>query len=396
MTPLTAGRFRFAPALAAVVITVLLLRLFAETAELFLLLFIAVLIALYLGALRDALIKYARVPRGAAFAVAFLGSVALLVGIVLLIVPPVISQTQQLVKVLPAYVTQWEASIQSMMLRNPTLADMWRQQGQHRIIEAVYEQASGYVSNLLPKVLSLLQVTISVFSVLVMGIYLTTQPALYRELLISLFPPVHRDLVRNLMSELGKTLRAYIVGQLASMVFLGTVTAIGLFALGVPYALTFGVFTGLVSIIPFFGTLFSTLLPAMFALGSDGGVTKALLVVLLGVVVHLLEGNFVTPRVMQRQVNVPPVLSIMGVLIVGKLLGPVGLIVALPMLAVLLVIVRRVVITRIYEGHGFRRTVRDNAFVVRAPVPDGVMLTIEPPYPDIVAAAETSRRQRVA
>ena len=102
-------------------------------------------------------------------------------------------------------------------------------------------------------------------SIAVIAIYLSLHPALYREWLIALFPPIHRDLVRDVLGDLGDTLRSYMVGQLLVMTFLGALTAIFLYFLNVPYWLTFGIFTGLVSIIPFFGTLLSTTLPALFA-----------------------------------------------------------------------------------------------------------------------------------
>ena len=127
-----------------------------------------------------------------------------------------------------------------------------------------------------------------------------------------------------------------------------------------PYALAFGVFTGVVAIVPFFGTLVSTLLPALFVLGS-GGVTQALLVVLLGVIIHLIEANFVQPMIMERQVHMPPVLSILAVLIMAELLGVVGLLVAVPALATVMVVIRRIYVDRILEGKGFRRTVREPA-----------------------------------
>jgi hypothetical protein len=100
---------------------------------------------------------------------------------------------------------------------------------------------------------------------------------------------------------------------------------------------------------------------------------------------------------MERQVHLPPVLTVVGVLIMGKLLGPVGLLVAVPTLAVLLVIVRRILIARIYEGQGFRKTVRDAAFVVRAPAPEGGVIAPPPEGDDDpLAAVEATRRHRVA
>jgi predicted PurR-regulated permease PerM len=195
---------------------------------------------------------------------------------------------------------------------------------------------------------------------------------------------VHRDLIRDVLRDLADALRSYIVAQLLAMAILGTFTAIGLYILNVPYWLTFGIFTGLVAIIPFFGSLLSTILPALIVLGTPGGGTRSLLVILLGVIVHLFEGNVVSPLVMSHKVELPPVLTIMAVLVVGKLLGPLGLVIAVPTLAALMVIVRRILINRIYEGKGFRKSTRDRSFVLRVPAPDGGVLLPGEPVVDVL------------
>jgi predicted PurR-regulated permease PerM len=220
-----------------------------------------------------------------------------------------------------------------------------------------------------------------------MGLYLALHPALYREWLIALFPPIHRDLVRDVLSDCASSLRAYIVGLLLTMSFLGSLTAIGLYMLGVPYALTFGVFTGLATIVPFFGTLLATTLPALFVLTGPNGGTRALWVIGLGIFVHLVEGNLVSPYIMSKQVDLPPVLTIVFVLIIGKLLGPLGLLVAVPMLAVIMVIVRRILLSRIYEGRGFRRTTRERPLVLRLPASEGGVI-VPPEFVDVISMLE--------
>ena len=86
------------------------------------------------------------------------------------------------------------------------------------------------------------------------------------------------------------------------MFVLGGLTAIGLAAVRVPYWLTFGVFSGAAALVPVFGVLLATVLPALFVLGSGGGLSKALLVIGVGVVVHVIDGNVVSPLVMSRRV----------------------------------------------------------------------------------------------
>jgi predicted PurR-regulated permease PerM len=228
-------------------------------------------------------------------------------------------------------------------------------------------------------------VVVNIVSILVMSIFLALHPGTYREWLIALFPPVRRDLARDVLGDLGGTLRSWIVGQLLAMTILAILTAIGLYILRVPYWLTFGVFTGAVAIIPFFGTLVSSTIPALFVLGGDGvfGLNPgmhALAVAALGFLIHIVEANLVIPLITQQQVHIPPVLSMMAVLLVGRLLGPAGLPVAVPLLAVSIVLVRRILVNRIYEGQSLLRPGEDRVLVLRVPAADnGVIVSADPP-----------------
>lgn len=387
------GKFKFGPILTATVLTVLGIWLFKTVAGVFVLLMLGVLISLYLGAVADWFERRTGMPERAALAVAIFGSLAMLILLVWILAPPVVEQTRQLVAGLPAQLTSWEGGLDKVTIKFPALRDVIGPPGEHRTVHAAMDKMSGFFGTLPTRVFEIVEATISIFAVGVMGIYLALHPALYREWLIALFPPIHRDLIRDVLADLADSLRAYIVGQVLTMTFLGAITALGLYLLAVPYSLPFGILTGLVAIVPFFGTLISTTLPALFVLTGPGyhGFSPfghALLVVGLGVVVHLIEGNIVSPLVMSKKVDLPPVLTIMAVLIIGRLLGGLGLIVALPILASLMVIVRRILITRIYEGQGFRRTTRERPLVLRVPVPGGGVMVPPGAAFDVVSAAE--------
>ena len=365
-----ARRFKFAPILTATVFTVLLLWLAGQVAHVFLLLFLGIMISVYLGALSGTLQRRLRIPGGWSLATAVLVTLGGLAVLFYILVPPLIVQTRELVRVLPTYITGWEAAIDRLVSRVPALASVY-EPGQHKLLLALYDQVAGQFNDVVPKVFGIVEVLISIFSVGVMGLYLAIHPALYREWLIALFPPIHRDLVRDVLTDCADSLRAYIVGLLLAMSFLATLTAVGLTVLHVPYALTFGVFTGLATIVPFFGTLLATALPVLFVIGGPDGGTRAIWVVVIGIVVHLIEGNVVAPLIMSKKVDLPPVLTIVFVLIIGSLLGPLGLLVAVPGLAVIMVIVRRILLTRLYEGQGFRRTTRERPLVLRLPASEG-------------------------
>jgi len=349
-------------------ISALLLLLFLYSiAEILLLLFIAILFSLYLGAITDTLQVRLGVPRGLGLLLGVLGTALGLIGVGYLVVPPVSDQTQELIYALPRQLELWEDRLLDLAARSPVAAQLLGplREGES-YVGSIIQQIGGYFRGIVPYVFSGMQFLIHAISVLVMGIYLAYRPSLYREGFIALVPPVHRELVRDLLADLAYTLRAWIVGQLLAMFSLAVLTWIGLELLGVPYALAFGVFTGLVAIVPFFGTLISTILPAIFVLGT-GSVLTVVLVLLLGVVVHLIEANVIAPMIMERQVHLPPVLTLLSVLIMAHLLEVIGLLVAVPVLASVMVIVRRIYVHRILEGKGFRRAVRDQPVELRLP-----------------------------
>jgi predicted PurR-regulated permease PerM len=379
-TPAVAAeqRFRFGPVLGATVVTVLLIWLFYTVAEVLLLLFIAIIVSLYLGSVTDFLVARLPVSRPFAFTVAIFATLGAIYTLGALLVPPVVEQTQQLFSVLPNYINAWQEALQRLAARFPRLLG-GAADPQAEVVNAIVAQIEGMASKAVPTVINVGHQLINVVSILVMGIYMALYPGLYREWLIALFPPVHRDTVRDVMRDIGTTLKAWIVAQLLAMTVLAALTALGLYILRVPYWLTFGIFVGAVVIVPFFGTLIGTLLPALFVLGGNGfaGIGPGghfLLVILLGVVVHIIEGNFVLPLITAKRVESPPVLSMMAVLIVAKLFGVFGVIVAVPMAAVVMVLIRRVVIHRLYEGQSFRRHAGDRVLLLRVPAPDAAVI----------------------
>src|SRR5690606_13392785 len=343
--------------LIATVFTVLLLLFLYSIAEILLLLFIAILFSLYLSAITDALQQRLHMPRPAGLLLALLLTGVAVFAIGYLIIPPLLIQTQAILQTLPTLMQGWERDLIALSRDQPFFGQMFGelQEGESYVSNIIGE-VSGYFRELLPYVFSGAGFLIELISVLVMGIYFALRPAMYREGFILLFPPVHRELVRDILADLSRILRAWTVGQILAMLVLGPLTC-----------------TGAVAIVPFFGTLISTLLPAMFVLGSTGPV-HALLVALLGVVVHLIESNIVAPMIMERQVHLPPVLSILSVLVMAHLLHLVGLLVAVPVLCVVMVVARRVYVHRVLEGKGFRRAVRDRPIELRLPGEGAVLV----------------------
>jgi len=336
----------------ALFVAALVVLFILKVIDVLLLVFLAILLAVYLSAITDWLEKRFGMRRWLGLTLTVLATVAGVASVAALLAPPVVDQTRALIGGLPQTLT----NIQSVLAR-------WASQYPVLDQTELANPSSGFVSGLVTDAVGFLSGSIFGYvrgggmlfiegaSVLVMALYLARQPALYSNGLISLFAPRHRRIAARISADAGATLRAWVVGQLISMAVLALLTAVGLWILGVPYWLAFGIFTGIVAIVPFFGTLVSTLLPAVFVVAS-GDWVKVLLVILLGVLVHVFGSNIVVPRIMQRKVDIPPVLTIAIVLVMGALLGAIGLIVAVPVLCVTMVLIRHILYREIYGEAG--------------------------------------------
>jgi predicted PurR-regulated permease PerM len=316
--------------------------------DVLLLVFLAILLAVYLSAITDWMERRFGTKRWLGLTVAVVSTLAAVTGIAVLLLPPVIEQTRALVGGLPQTLTNIQNVLARWASQYPVLDQTDLANPSSGVVSGLVTDAVGFLSgSIFGYVRGGGTLFIEAASVVVMALYLARQPTLYRDGLITLFSPRHRQIATRVFDDTAATLRAWVVGQLIAMAVLAVLTAIGLKILGVPYWLAFGIFTGLVAIVPFFGTLVSTLLPALFVVASGDWLT-VLLVIILGVVIHVFEANFVVPRIMQHRVDLPPVLTISSVLIMGTLLGPIGLIVAVPILCVTMVLIRHILRGEIY------------------------------------------------
>jgi predicted PurR-regulated permease PerM len=332
----------------ALFVAALLLWFALRVFTVLMLVFLAVLLAIYLSAITDLLERRLGAPRWAGLVCAIVGTLVVVVGVGALILPPVIDQTQALISALPQTFTDAQGVLARWASRYPVLRRTMLADPASGLVGGLIDEGIGFLrGSLLPYVRAGGAVFVEGASVLVMALYFARQPALYSRGVLALVAPRYRALGARLLADVGATLRAWVVGQLLDMVVLALVTAIGLWVLSVPYWLAFGLLAGLAAIVPFFGTLVSTLLPTLFVL-SSGDWVKAGAVVALGVAIHLLEANLLAPFIMEREIALPPVLTIAAVLAMALLLGAVGLVVAVPVLAVAMVIVRHMVQGQLY------------------------------------------------
>jgi predicted PurR-regulated permease PerM len=175
--------------------------------------------------------------------------------------------------------------------------------------------------------------------VIVGGIYLAAQPRLYRAGLLKLFPPGSRAKVEQALDDSWTVLRLWLAGRLISMLFIGSLTALGLWILGIPGWLALGVIAFILEFVPFVGPILAAVPAILLALALDP--VTALWVAALYLGIQQLEGNVIEPIVQQRAVDLPPALLLFSIVAGGFVFGPPGVIFAAPLTVVLFVMVKR-------------------------------------------------------
>jgi predicted PurR-regulated permease PerM len=178
----------------------------------------------------------------------------------------------------------------------------------------------------------------SVLFILVIGIYLSFQPSVYVAGFLRLVPPGRRRRAREIIHRIAETTRGWLLGQAFSMTLLGIVVGTGLSILGIPNALVLGLLAAVMTFIPNLGPVLAFIPAILVALSQ--GLMKAVYVALFYVVVQTIEGNFLTPMVQQRVIAVPAVLILATQVLLFNLLGFLGIVLAMPLLACVMVLVQ--------------------------------------------------------
>lgn len=144
----------------------------------------------------------------------------------------------------------------------------------------------------------------------------------------------HKPEGRKLLKDVDATLSSFIVGQALVAMTVGVMMYIGYVIIGLDYALTLAIFAMFLIIIPFLGPIIG-IIPALFVALVGGEPFMAIKVILVLVVVQQLEGNLVTPNIMGNRLNIHPLTIILLLMIASALYGFIGLLIAIPLYAVL-------------------------------------------------------------
>lgn len=309
---------------ALIVIIVLLLK---ATFNVLLLLLAGVLIAIYFRGLAEMICRKTSWNANVCLVISIVGSVLLLAGAIWMTSAKIQAQSEQLASDFPIMVQKAKT-------------DLSRSSLGRRIVEKITDPETARQAQRLAGTFfkSTFGVLGDIYVVLFLGLFFTASPSSYKKGIIAVVPPAHKQEADHLIGDLGATLKKWLKGQIFAMFVVFILTSIGLIIIGVPMWLVLALIAGLLNFIPNFGPLIA-MIPAVLV-GFLDGPTTALLVACLYIGVQVLESNVITPQIQRRLIEIPPATIIIAQLLMGVLTGGWGLLLATPLIAILIVVIR--------------------------------------------------------
>jgi predicted PurR-regulated permease PerM len=327
------GLIRYALVGAALTVIVMAGLYLARNA--LLLIYVSALVAIGLGPLvnaierrRPGLASRRRSPRWLAILIIYLLIIGVLVGIGMLVVPPLVSQARELWSKLPGLLHDG----QQWLIERGWL-------GRELSVQEAVQQAPGKtdaVGTVVGAVWSVVGGVFGVFTILILAFYLLLDADNLVRTFVRLFPRENRARVADACRRVSGKVSAWLGGQVLLSAIIGASAALGLYLMGVPYFYVLALIAGIGEFIPIVGPLLSAI-PAILVAFTVSP-TLALGVTIFFIAQQQFENHVLVPKVMERQVGVSAVVVVVALLIGGSMLGVMGAILAVPTAAILQVV----------------------------------------------------------
>lgn len=281
-----------------------------------------------------------RFPRWLAILVLYVFIVGSLVAIGMVVFPPLVDQAQAL----------WNQKDQMFDRAQRFLHDRGLLRGEYLTLEEAVERAPGaagdanVVSTVYGAVRGVLGGIIGFVTILIVTFYLLVDSWNIHQTFLRLFPFSERPRVDAITRAITVKVSAWLGGQLFLAAIIGSTSAIGLWAMGIPFFYVLALISAIGELIPVVGPILAAV-PAV-AVAATVSPQKVLLVIIFFLVQQQFENHVLVPKVMSRQVGVSPVVVIVALLIGGNLLGIVGALLAVPTAAIIQVLVMEILDAR--------------------------------------------------
>jgi len=277
------------------------------------------------------LLEKIKIPRVLGALLVYIIVIVVLGFLISLIIPSIAKDVKDLSSNLPKYTENLSLKFDSLQKTSSKYRELIRQaQGFLSNIENLLRKAA---SNLFSTAINIFGGVFSVMLALVLSFYLSVQKRGVQRTLVSVVPNQHRDYVLNLWERSQRKLGRWLQGQLFLGILVGVLVYIGLSFLNVKFAILLAILAGVLEIFPYIGPVLAAI-PAII-LGFLQAPILGLWVLILYVVIQQVENYLIVPLVIGKIVKLNPVIVILALLIGGKLGGVLGMILAVPITAVI-------------------------------------------------------------
>jgi predicted PurR-regulated permease PerM len=324
-----------------------------ELRDVFLLTFLAVIVAIVLQ-LPVRRLERMGLSRGLSIGVTMIVTLTVLGLLVVLIVPVFVQQVADLVDQLPGLIDQARDEYDQRAEQYAWLPEIdWDNVTEGSAQDFVINQAGNLSRNIFPFLSGVGGALTSFVFMLFIAIFFVTEPVNYLEGLLTLIPRSYRPRALEIFQHLGGMLQRWFVGQLISMTMSGIMIAfVTGVILGLPNAVALGVISGLMEFIPNFGSIIAVIPAVIIALAEDPVLVPVVIAAYL--IVQQVQSNVVMPRIMSRQISIPAAFILIAQIIGAALFGFMGILLALPMAIVVMVLVREIYVFDILNSRPAR------------------------------------------
>lgn len=275
-----------------------------------------------------------RLPPALAALLCIIFIFALLGGIIFL----VSLQVSNLIADLPTLKTKLESLLHDFMINFGHLFG-WSQNTTKEFLNESINQSIGEGGGVISTTVSVTSSALTFFIILLVATFFFLYYRMFfRHFVYKIFKGYNARYVKNIMIRMQSVVQSYIVGLATVIAIIGLLNSIGLFALGIKYALFFGLFGALLNVVPYIGVLIGGLLPTIFALITKDSIWYPLGVIGTYWIVQILEANFITPNIVGSKVSLNPFAAILAILVGEQIWGIAGMILAIPILAIFKVV----------------------------------------------------------
>jgi predicted PurR-regulated permease PerM len=324
--------------------------LFRQLATLMLAVLMTIIIAIPLSA-GATLLERRGFPRAVGALLTLLAGLAVVAGVLALIIPTFIDQTNQFVDDVPGIVHDLEVTIGDITGNRPSEVGSDIQD----FLRGYTDDPGRLIGPITAIGFGVAGVLAALVVMLITAYYMAVRPQPLVAGALRLVPPSRRRHARTVMDRLRTAWIGWMQGVAVDMFISGTLLYIGLSIIGLDFAILFAVLTALLVVVPYFGAFVGGIPPVLFALTDSPG--KALAVFAVYILVQQIEGNIIIPVVMSRTTRLHPALIAIGVVVVGQLFGVVGLFVAVPIISAAVILTEEIYVREIEAAHENRATV---------------------------------------